>query len=925
MRLINHSKFFHEISLHSVSNLSVIEKEPELLKKIYNFLISELEDFQIAEEDFLSLEHQHKEYALNNPDFDIEALDTGLQLILNYINQVIAQDLEQKTIIASNLQNHIFAEPEQLLIEINNIVANIFASHTSMIGLTSLEESRESYSREDYELMLQSYNHLYNKDRILNSYLRHLGTESTYSKKSTLRNTTYNIFNHLFSLENIKNERFQINLKLIEGIHNCSEGFLIRAISIISTLKTPKSLQEIIAKICYNHVNNFAYKYVSELVKKNIIRVNNEVHYYNLVFITASNLNLGIPLQSVDDPYLDPESEHYKNLIEDVSIKLLAHSNKIYDPFNIFNEVIEAFIEILKEYYLYNHHNESGYTQGEYEQYVTFFARILNVEPNMEAFLQLNDDGVVVDIKWSNVKNLLIKHMIENNYFLLTDNIQSCLINLLSENDLNPDITHLFSQPYFFDSHQEFYNFIKFINFGEINYPLREIAYTHYLRQLQSQFQYEPINSENSESFKSFKYLVIKFSDNEEFLRLIKPVFLNEFADILSNLFEDLSSQDELGNNSLMEAIKIKNHKAILLHLFYLNYLDEEQLKVIFTQTDQVNFNVLMSAMYNYPAIAKELLTYIKDFDLNTRMKIFTQKSTAFEYNCIKSALNHPDIFCLILDIAKDFPDKIKFLANTSYQNTLYIDSNYTLLLDILNQSPALVDPFFKYFQDEGSLEALSPFFTQHNDNSENALIIAAKKDVGLLYKLLEYIDKLPSLVQGTLYAHTDNKNYISFNRNYTALFYAASRYPESVDKFLARIVKTCNTRIQTIMFRSILQYFEQYNEKYSAQEYAKITRHLHIATDMLSLELPIRVYARNEWPQKFISYLESDDEAQRNEFLNEWDNFFITQAEVSTQHDSQSSIETSRSENRFWDSRHDSKKRQLEVEGGNNPKKPSR
>lgn len=235
----------------------------------------------------------------------------------------------------------------------------------------------------------------------------HTGRNSSFTHKQVLINyfeILYAYLNGHFSAYDPPGDDIKqaIIAKVSEGIQQCSPGFLNRVQSIISGIKLPKQLIDLLAN------------YRKQIVEKVCNNVQ-EVHAHNRYFRIANQLGLSIPYRAERDVYRGAHSDR------DIRFKLSNAFNQHYTPSKI---VSELFLSIFNGYeYCGDKTNASeGYKNPVYSGITEYLQEFFDDKTLCyDTVFRMNEDWKFCDINWLWVSDRLIKLLDDRGCFYNTN------------------------------------------------------------------------------------------------------------------------------------------------------------------------------------------------------------------------------------------------------------------------------------------------------------------------------------------------------------------------------------------------------------------------------------------------------------------------------------------------------------------------
>ncbi len=226
-----------------------------------------------------------------------------------------------------------------------------------------------------------------------------VGNNSTYTYKSSLKETILAIQAHLNNTSINESEKQVITDKLIEGLDQCAPGFHNRVNSILLGIVRPQSIDDILLLIRISIVEGVARK------------DSDDVHKHNSFFILAASIGYGVrPINAKDV---------YSRKSTNVSALTAAFKER-YTALSILTQLQTNIESELRTYYGYQGATE-GYELDAYRKMMDFLKKLLGTELDYGDVFILDTEDTPCDINWPTVCSRLITTLKDKGYFIFTD------------------------------------------------------------------------------------------------------------------------------------------------------------------------------------------------------------------------------------------------------------------------------------------------------------------------------------------------------------------------------------------------------------------------------------------------------------------------------------------------------------------------
>jgi hypothetical protein len=268
---------------------------------------------------------------------------------------------------------------------------------------------------------------------------RHIGPNSTYQQKKSLKNALQVVYRRLNgdfdpTLGPLPEKAMLIE-KLIEGLDTCTQGFHNRVNTILESFQKPQNFSELLYLVRKQLVEKTAISLMH--AKKTILRGMYEIHTFNDFTLIAQQAGLGIKPNFAEDIFrgdLDPD---------DIKAALQSEFENSYTLFNLPRLLVEALRGILIEVgYSGSKKKPEGYNattfDDEVEKFTLLIRKYLGADfqnIDWQDFFILDEESfLVLDVNWKLIEEYFFKQLLKENYFTIPsfDNISENLLQLLA-------------------------------------------------------------------------------------------------------------------------------------------------------------------------------------------------------------------------------------------------------------------------------------------------------------------------------------------------------------------------------------------------------------------------------------------------------------------------------------------------------------
>jgi hypothetical protein len=618
-------------------------------------------------------------------------------------------------------------------------------------------------------LLLESWSsHLVIEASSLTEQLnRHIGTDSTYSKKEELIQGLKEIYLCLVNQSQKKlseKEKQMLLLTISSGIDACSPGFHNRIIDAQQFIQLPCSIEQFMLQIR------------TEIVDETARAISSDVHDHNKIFLWAKPI-FGVNVANESDPYINNNPSLN---IEEVNIFLDEQFKRHYQPLQLISRIEQKLVEIFQQQFAYSGFQEAGYDEAIYQQILKYLNQVFQNPTLSITDYFVFDDIKIQDIHWAKIKQSILEYMIHKQIIICSEFEKYLLTQyILGKKNLDPNLLLLINNEI------ELLYLIKL--FYIENKELLTQLFLHYLTSLPAKHVI-PVCG-NLIQFSEQPNIVIETLNQVNISLPLAPLMLqndHEFEGFL--------------------LMGIDAHQQLTALLSLLNFLSPQQLSTVLRQRNFYQDNILTITADKSKTYFQELIAYIQPriepnlmFELLSHSNIENRNALIISYQ--SKTKNHETILSLIesLDPAK----QRKILSKTTNDgyNCLDVaifsgDDEFSSLLQFIHRyQPTLLPILFRQINTHGlnflgrvitahadKLHALLPYLVefdpeylfdilqQNNSEGKHALFLCAKYCPQFINDILQLLHKLD-----TDDAHSILKK---LNKNNKSIFHAMKSAP---------------------------------------------------------------------------------------------------------------------------------------------------
>jgi hypothetical protein len=627
------------------------------------------------------------------------------------------------------------------------------------------------------------------------------------------------LFGYPGASSNIPSESSQmaVIVKLTEDITSCTDGFHNRLNEIGFSLKTPRSLSELLYQIRANFVKNLGAKTLS-------------VHTANQFTKVAAAMGLGIKANFENDPnsgYLSDEV---------IKGSLTDEFESQYVPFHLPFLLSEYLSGLLQEIG-YSGLQENGYSVGVAEKISNKIKCYLTKKFNpmdWQAFFIIDTneedefDIVIRDLDWNFIRHCFFSTLIENGYFIQVPSDEdivslldcACFNHLFSNNKLLDIETHHIAELEEKDAWQIKKIKTDFPDYWEKLKPLFKEAVSAIIN--------KPSKALNSSDFSKLSLffeldLIHLITDDNLITKLVELIKFERFED----------------QNLLLWAVRSHPQAIGPLLKFISQHLDQfprTTLAHLFLEKDVNGLNISALAAYSAPNEMDTLLDFVsegiaqKKFDPSTFSYLFLESKT----NTFHLAVQRPKVLQAILEFISQHVDQFDSNALTQMFQTqlnykdrklyedpyVYREGQGNLLKLAIRQPESLKSllTFISQHRDQFSSELLPNLLLVKNQYGWNPLLLAVKFYPDSAKHLLEFISQhIDQFDSNTLTKLFLEKNKISEVRS--------AMEPNTVDScthIIGNLLQTATPETRKTIVEFIGQHYDKFDPNALARMFIK-------------------------------------------------------------------------------------------------------
>lgn len=737
----------------------------------------------------------------------------------------------------------------------------LVSEHSNIIVNENLKEQVIALIIENIQLSDEE------KSQVSDCIERFIGENATFTNLHILKHDLQWIYNYLISLNDSddikKNQKISMigNLIVDMGPDLCTEGFFNRVENLVNIISTPKSFTELVSKVCIDLVTQCASEFIDNLKRNDKIPISDnkvimynqgyEIHYAKVFLYVAYLHDFGVPYQDVD-PYIPliPELECF--ILKQLTGFFNANFTEFYLFWNLFNKLKVNLHEA------YGYYGVGNYNYNESQAFYNFLTR-LELAPKLSEELSEEEQGVfysyfiteeldiggkiIHDLNWEKIKCAFTKHFLSKNFCTFSVEQKKSFTQLFLEG--KSENYECLLQGNLISSKEEFYYFIK--NLEHLDNGLKKTIYNDFIK-IQD-FSYD-----------DWKSILLQFIYDDNFIEnLIDPY--REVVRFHRNLFLEIHND----SNFFIEALKTKNEKYMKLAFLQLKCLSPEDQVTLLSHVSS-KYSLMLAIMY-YPKIALELINILslsKDLLLDVVFANSVDGTTAFIL-----ATKHPEIFNRLLGIIEEvnvFETRFNLRSNVI---KAYNISGNSILLNLISENPDLLENFLIRISNMPDISLAELFMPRLTSPSpETPLHVAAHENPESFMKILPFIENVATPIRKNIYLQRDSANLNCFH-------YLTVKAPEKAQVFLKCLIRDLDRDEQTPIYEILLTNRFIAPDIFDTPEHEIVFKNILIANDIAKLDSgSVLSNHFSKWQKRFLEYLNSTDEAQKNIFLEEWESF---------------------------------------------------
>jgi hypothetical protein len=290
-----------------------------------------------------------------------------------------------------------------------------------------------------YQIKLMQKLHEHYNSLIAHQLNYHIGPSANHNQVQFLTNYLNYIYQELTKEDSklTSDKKISFLNGLEHPLLNCTTGLTNRTQELISTLTSSVSVDDLLFQVRMNLVDKIARNFTQY------------IHTHDSIIDKAKQLGYGVERHNESDPY---QPEHSIDE-EQLKLKLKDVFSTEYLPLQIIDKIVTHITEQLHFHHEYEGKIEAqdieikGYETRRYENFIRYFQTIFGAAPSyeedIEKYLVIDEDSIVKDINWVNVKIFLLEYLGHHQY-IEAEEAEIHLLNTIIKNEaIDP------SQPFY--------------------------------------------------------------------------------------------------------------------------------------------------------------------------------------------------------------------------------------------------------------------------------------------------------------------------------------------------------------------------------------------------------------------------------------------------------------------------------------------